>query len=116
MAGKESSAPKGPVISSDAIRVVKNGYLENYPHKTIGEAFDKYFADPQWELRMGLDGGIKGRLLVTASGRVRGTGDEAKLEFLVDPQNQKFYFRSFELAGMPQDKSMTSTLLQKMYD
>lgn len=83
------------------ILMVKNGTLEAYPQKTVGEAFDNYLANAVWE--SGKSEG--GQRFVNVRGEILYDGNNAEIivQFFVDENNGLFMYNACEINGIPQN-------------
>lgn len=102
---------------SSAVKAVKNGYLSNYPNKTIGSAIDNFFGNPSWKSGIGSDGETKGETLVNVKGNImyQDKKIQAELQFIVNNDTGSFSINALEFNGIPQNKIMIFGLIQKMY-
>lgn len=96
------------------VSLVKKGHLEAYPDVPIGEAVDKFLADPQWEAVEDRNG----REYVTVRGgaEFRGRPVEVALQFRVNPDSGRFKVHALEIDGRPQNQLVTIGLLSKIFD
>lgn len=82
------------------VRSVKNSTMNGYPGKTVGEAFDSYFDNPEWSSYKN-----DGMQYVEFSGTFDNSGDESTVDviFLVDEdtaQIESFYVDGLDLCQM----------------
>ncbi len=92
---------------------VRDGFLHASMHTTIGEAFGKFLADPQWSTGTtseGLD-------FVNLSGTMSYASKNvtAHLQFLFDKDGQ-YSLHALDFDGTPQGSGMLTTLIMKVYD
>lgn len=102
---------------SKEIQIVKNGYLNGHPERTIGDAVNNFFGSPKWESGVGIDGETKGKTLVNVKGKMMFMDKEvtAALQFIVEKENGTFRLNACELNGIPQNMIMYAALIEKMY-
>lgn len=90
-----------------AIQIVKSAHIDDYPNKTVGEAFEDFFGSPKWE-----EGGLEddnireqGITLVNFTGKMMYADKEveAVIQFQANKDTGAFKFEAFELNGIPQD-------------
>jgi len=98
---------------SETIQMVKNGYLNNYQSKTIGEAFDDFFAGETWS-SFELDGShyvnVKGKI------SYHDKPVTAVIQFNVDKETGSLEIEAFEINEVPQDLLVLFGLLEKVYE
>ena len=95
------------------ISAVKNGHPTNYPAVEIGQAFDKFFANPQWK-HFKSD---KDEEVVEFTGKCKYLEVEvtAKLQFVFnDAKNFEVKFLAFN--DVPQNMLVMGALLSKVYE
>ena len=96
------------------VKMVKAGILNDYPNKTVGEAFDSFMGNARWESGISSEGqrfvNVKGSILY-ANERV-----EAAIQFLIDYDNGTFEYNACEFNGVPQTNFMFQALLGKIYE
>jgi hypothetical protein len=92
---------------------VKNGTLDGYPDMTVGEAFEQFFGNPQWEY-FEAD---------TGESVVEFTGDcvyqevdvEANLQFILH-EDDTFEVGALSFNDVLQSELITNALLAKTFD
>ena len=103
-----------PTGSGNAgVNMVKNGYLDAYPQKTIGTAFEGYMSNVKWESLKANDGST----YVNVSGRITYDGKPAKaiVQYRVYT-NGTFEYHAFEIDGVPQNDLMYGVFIYKVYE
>ena len=95
------------------VQVVKNGTLNAYPDRTVGEAVDGFFGDPTWEAIVGEDGNT----YVNVEGTIQYMSKDvqALIQFRLDVSNDTFKINALEFNGIPQSEIMLYALIEKMY-
>ena len=85
------------VSSSDYVSIVKDGNFYDYPDKTVGEAFESFFADPSWEYFESTDG----KDIVEFNGKCEYYGEEVKcaIQFEVNSDDGTFEVYAAKLDG-----------------
>lgn len=101
-----------------AIYMVKNSYFDEYPSKTVGEAVDGFFGDPQWSSGVPVDSELNGFTIVNCNGYITYNDEpaEAVIQFLLDETDGSFVFNAFEINGVPQNQYRKIELLNLMYE
>jgi hypothetical protein len=99
---------------SAEIKMIKEGKLNNYPEKTIGEAVDGFFGNPKWEKLIAEDG----LTYVNVSGKMTFMEKEVDglLQFKISESGDRFEVNSFEMNEIPQNKLMLVGLINKMFE
>lgn len=103
---------------SAAVKTIKQSYFSSYPNKTIGEAVDSFFDEPEWESGKPADESLKDYTLVNCSGKIF-FDDElstAEIQFLLNDKTGEFELNALEINGVPQNKFMQIGLLEAMYE
>ncbi len=99
--------------SDKYIQVVKEGTLDGYPQMTVGEAFDSFLADPEWE------SGISDadERFVNVKGGITYYDEDAEIlvQFIVDEENNLFQYNACEINGVPQNNLVFWNLLETIY-
>jgi hypothetical protein len=101
----------GQLLAYDPqIAVVRDGSMREYPGKTIGEMADSFLKNPRWESIE-----VDGTHYVNLSGGITWNQSPAftVLQFEIDGSN--FWFRSMEINGEGQDRSIQRAMLTAMY-
>lgn len=95
------------------IERVKNGTLEEYPQKTIGEAFDGFMGNPKWEAMVATDDkpyvNVRGKLMY------RNKEVTAKIQFRIYREKNTFEIKAFEIDGKQGNMFELWGLMEKMY-
>jgi hypothetical protein len=104
----------GSGSSDKLIDLVRNGTLNNYPHKTVGEAFDGYLSNAKWEAGVSEDG----QTFVNVSGGilVLGQKSEIRVQFIVDVDKGTFQYNACEINGVQQSDLIFWGLLENVYE
>jgi len=78
----------GALNKDKYISVVKEGTLNGFPDMTVGEAFENFFDDPEWESFEDEDG----RIIVEFNGGCTWGGEDANccIQFEVDEDGESF--------------------------
>lgn len=99
---------------SDEVKTVKNGKLNAYPNKTIGEAIDSFFGDSSWSSGVS----EKGLKFVDVAGKITYLEKpiNAKMQFELDKNGTQFSVRALEFNEIPQNQLMIEGLLEKIYE
>ena len=98
--------------SNKYIEMVKNGTNERYPNITYGEAFEGFFANPEWNHFTSDKGEV-----------VEFTGDfyymdeeaEAHFQFLIDLEDSTFDLEYFAINDESQNILVTGVVLEKIF-
>jgi predicted Zn finger-like uncharacterized protein len=100
--------------TNSEIAMVKNGILNNYPNKTIGEAIEGYFDRTDWEAIKGSDGNN----YVNAICRISHDGNTAKvaIQFKIDKKRGALEINALEINGEPQNRLILSGFLDEVYN
>ena len=95
------------------VQMIKDSTLTGYPQKTVGQAFDSYLDNPQWESGSSTDGiryvNVTGELLY------KGEKSDILVQFIVDDDEEQFFYQACELNGIPQSDLVYWTLLESIY-
>jgi predicted Zn finger-like uncharacterized protein len=104
--------PVNALLGSE-VSMVKNGKLNNYPQKTIGEAMDGFFDSTKWEAITATDG----NKYVNLTGNLSNMGKNIKIafQFKVDKKNDSFEINALEVNREPQNLLMLTGLLSEIY-
>jgi hypothetical protein len=98
---------------SETIQMVKQGYLNDYQSKTIGKAFDDFFAGESWS-SFELDGShyvnVKGKITY------HDKPVTAVVQFNVDKETASLEIEAFEINEVPQNLIVLYGLLEKVYE
>ncbi len=100
-------------IGDKYIQIVKNGTLNTYPQKTVGEAFDGYLDNPKWESGLSED---KQRF-VNVKGGILYYEKEAEIvvQFLVNEEYDSFQYNACEINGFSQNDLIVWRLFENIY-
>lgn len=95
------------------VQMVRGGFLDGYPQKTVGEAFDDFLDNPKWESGVSEDG----ERFVNVKGGILYLNKEAELavQFFVDEKNEAFQYNACEINGVPQNNLIFWGLLEAVY-
>jgi len=95
------------------ISMVKNGTLSGYPNKTVGEAVEEFFGDPNWQAILGNDR----NKYVNVTGSISYMQEEVRalMQFKLNVKNNSFEINALEFNGIPQNRLILTALLDKMY-
>ncbi|MCM1191283.1 MAG: zinc ribbon domain-containing protein [Butyrivibrio sp.] len=97
------------------VQMIKNGTLDDYPQKTVGDAFDDYLGSPKWESGIAEDG----TRVVNVTGEIMYY--DKKTDILVqfvfeDEEEGIFSYYACELNGVPQNNLFFWGLLEAIYN
>ena len=114
LVGWRQSVAKEQEIKDLYVEYVKTGSPEAYPDKTYGEAFDMFFANPQW-LYFESD---KGSDIVQFEGdcEYRDVEVHATIQFVIDIDNNSFNFEYLDFNGVPQTELIKYALITKVFE
>ena len=103
----------GCSLEDKHVSIVKNGHFTNYPSVTIGTAFEKFFANPQWK-HFKSD---KGEEVVEFTGKCQYHDVEvmAKMQFLFSGDNS-FEAKFLSFNDVPQNMLMMAGLISKVFE
>lgn len=107
VAGNESTEEKS------RIPAVKEGKLEEYPDQSVGDAFDSYFSQPEWN-----DASVKeGKKLVEFTGHFVYEQEDvaAAIQFLVD-ENDDFEIEEVSYNGVSQNEVNIASLFTSIFE
>lgn len=101
-------------MSDYYIDIVKTSTLEAYPQMTVGEAFDNYLENAQWESGTTSDG----RVFVNVSGGVIYDGEEAEavVQFVFEENSDYFRYYALEIDGVPQDDFWAGLFINDVFN
>jgi len=95
------------------VQMVKNGHLNNYPNKTVGEAFGGYLSNAKWSSGTSTEGNkfvnVRGR------GTFMGNRVDTLVQFSVDYDNGTFEYRALEVNGVPQANLIAIGLFENIF-
>lgn len=92
---------------------VKNGYLEDYADKSIGEAFEKFFGEPTWKYfksDTGKDVVEFTGFLVYQEAEVK-----ARMQFLLNEDNT-FEIGALAFNDVPQNQLTTNAVITSVFE
>lgn len=100
--------------SDKYVEIVKNGILDQYPQKTVGDAFDNFLEKEVWESGITEDG-IR---FVNVSGELLYADELANVivQFMVDEENESFTYNACEIDGVPQNNLIVRSLFNTIYN
>jgi len=96
------------MADSMIINMVKNGMLEFYPVKTLGQAFGNFMYNAEWAVEKdGVD------TFVTVSGGIlyHDQPAEASVRYIVNTDNEYFEIHAFEIDGVEQGYDLYAELI-----
>jgi hypothetical protein len=96
------------------VRIVKDGHFNQYPNKTIGKAFNNFFASPSWKHFLAQDR----RDIVEFDGKGTFNSEpvNVKVQFnIIDKKNGAFEVAYFSVNDVQQDISSLEGLLSNIY-
>ena len=94
------------------VQTVKNGVLESYPNKAIGEAFGSFFSDPKWKH---FKADTKEEVVeFTGYCQYSGVQVLARVQFIVD--GEKIEVGAVDFNDVPQNRLITVGLFEKIYE
>lgn len=105
-----------------AAQIVMTGHFTSHPdpEKTIGQAVNGFFDNPEWQARIGSSANpeTEGKILVIATGKIqyKGRESQARIQFIVNERDATFELQAFEIDGAPQNGLMKLMLINKMYE
>lgn len=102
------------VFSPNYVDVVKEGKLEAYPDKTVGEAFEAFFEDPSWESFEAENG----KQAVNFKGECEYMGENVKclVQFIIDDDGENFELYTVEVNGEPISEIEILGMLEAIYE
>lgn len=104
----------GFMMQNESINTVKEGKLNDYQSKTVGEAFDNFFSDTNWdweEEKNGYD-----IVIFTGECQYMDEDVDATIKFRVNTDKGTFELTGLEFDDVSQDDSMLNALLAKVYE
>lgn len=98
---------------SSVTNIVKQGKFNEYPGKTIGEAFEGFFGSPSWRYFLAEDG----RDIVEFSGgaTLEGKSVNIKVQFSVDKKSGTFEVCYYTINDEPQSKASFAGMQSNIY-
>jgi len=103
---------------SDNVIKVRNGYLDGYPHMTVGEAFGAYMENARWEEVYSNEDGddwYDWDVYVNVSGSILYMEKEVAAVVQFKVRGQTFEYNACEFNGIPQPDTVFLELLEKVY-
>jgi|GEM_PF-6464719 len=106
------SADRHWLPDPDDITIVKTGYLDNCPQKTLEQEVSGYFESPRWDAGATADGAD----FVNASGIVtyQDKPAAAMLQFVMYKDKSGFKYQAFTINGVPQPLYVAAFTLAQM--
>jgi phage pi2 protein 07 len=97
------------------VSLVKDGFILQYPDKTVGEAVSSFVGKPHWTSIIADDGS---GTYVNITGEISYDDQPIKmlLQFAIDEQNKTFELYALEFNGLPQDENIMSLLITSKYE
>lgn len=92
---------------------VKNGYPENYPDVTFGDAFDNFFGSPTWKYFEGENG--EDVVEFTGYCTYQDVEVKARLQFVLNDDGT-FTSGALSFNEVPQSQLITSAMLEKAFE
>lgn len=92
---------------------VKNGYPENYPDITFGDAFDNFFGSPTWKYFEGENG--EDVVEFTGYCTYQDVEVKARLQFILNGDGT-FTSGALSFNDVPQSQLITSAMLEKAFE
>lgn len=109
-------AVKSNSIDNKDIKIysVKNGYPFIYPNITYGQAFDEFFADPEWDYFLSEEGVdvVEFKGICT----YKEVQVEANLQFILNEAEGTFQQGALSFNGVPQEDLITSVMICKAFE
>ncbi len=101
------------VFSTDYVSVVKDGALNAYPDVTVGETFEKFFAEPSWETFEA----ESGERIVEFKGVCEYYGEDADctIQFEIEDDDETFEIYTIELDGEPLSEIEIAAMIEVIY-
>lgn len=114
ISGIGSKFPIDNLPDDEYVVMVKNGKLKGYPNKTIGKAINSFFSKPKWKHIVD----NKGKHYVNATGGITYANKpvNAMLQFKVNKEKGTFTINAFEMNGVPQNKLIYLSLIEKIFE
>lgn len=102
------------LFSTDYVELVKTGTLKSYPDETIGEAFEDFFSDGEWESFESK----KGMVVQFTGGCTYADEDvECVVQFLIDEDDEEeFELYTVEVEGEPISELEILGMLEAVYE
>lgn len=100
-------------IEDEHVLKVKNGYPENYPDVTFGEAFDNFFAMPTWKYFKAETG--EDVVEFTGYCTYQDAEVKARLQFILN-DDDTFSTGALSFNDVPQSMFITSAMLEKAFE
>ncbi|MCC0566764.1 hypothetical protein [Brevibacillus borstelensis] len=101
-------------MESETTRIVKEGHFEDFPEKSIGEAFGTFFGSPSWRSFQAESGEdvveFKGTCMFMDK-RVN-----AVIQFIVNQENRTFRLYAVEFNDIPQNNLIQMALMGKVFE
>lgn len=103
------------VFSDKYVSMVKDGHLEAFSKtETVGEAFDGFFASPEWDSFKS----DKGKRIVEFNGECEYLGDDVKvcIQFEIDEDDEEFEIYYADVDGEKMSDFEILALFEAVYD
>lgn len=94
------------------VQMVKNGYLKDYPSKTVGELFENFFGNPTWQY-FAADSGEQ-VVEFTGDMMYSDTQVKAKLQIILD--GDAFEFGALAFNEVPQNELIKAAVLNAILE
>ncbi|MGR6544847.1 hypothetical protein [Paenibacillus tundrae] len=100
-------------IDNPHVQSIKNGHLENYPTKSVGDAFNDFFGSPTWKHFKA----ETGEEVVEFTGHMKyqETNLKARLQFVVN-ENGTFEIGALSFNDVPQNELIKNGVLSAVFD
>ena len=97
-----------------AVDIVKNGNLDGYPGKTLGQALESFMSNVKWEpikadnseIYVNIRGGLT----------YNGAPVNGLVQYHVDLNTRRFTFQAFEINGQPMNLATYLELIEKAFE
>lgn len=97
---------------SQEVQMVKNGTLNSYPNKTLGQAIEGFVGNPKWESIVAEDG----HKYVNIVGTIKYYEKDTKMALQYKINGNSFELNALEFNDIPQNLFIYGALMQKMYE
>lgn len=97
---------------SQEVQMVKNGTLNSYPNKTLGQAIEGFVGNPKWESIVAEDG----NKYVNIVGTIKYHEKDIRMALQYKINGNKFELNALEFNDIPQNLLMYGALIEKMYE
>lgn len=96
---------------SQEVKMVKNGILNSYPNKTLGQLVEGFVGDPKWESIKD----DKGDKYVNITGTIKYYERDTKIILQYKINGNTFELNAIEFNDVPQNFFVYEALIEKMY-